>query len=122
MNEARNEFLNELRYNKSETSQKEVVEEAIRKQLFSKLLELHLKNGESANFNEIVEQIANNLGLQKNKIKVAQYVIKVLQSGNYQFDIDDNGNIRASYSRLYQLQEQSTEKIYKTLEKQSLEK
>ena len=116
MNEARNEFLNGLRYNKSETSQKEVVEEAIRKQLFSKLLELHLKNGESANFNEIVEQIANNLGLQKNKIKVAQYVTKLLQSGNYQFDIDDNGNIRASYSRLYQLQEQSTEKIYKALE------
>lgn len=122
MNKPQNEFLNGLKYEEGETSQRKIAEEAIRKQLFSMLLELHLKNGESTNFDEIVEQIANNLGLQANKAQIAQYVTKVLQSGNYQFDIGDNGNIRANYSRLYQLQELSTEKIYKALEMQSLEK
>ena len=116
MDEKKKIFLNRLRYVEEKTSQIKVAEESIRKQLFSMLLDLHLKNGESTNFDEIVEKIANNLGLQANKAQIAQYVTKVLQSGNYQFDIGDNGNIRANYSRLYQLQELSTEKIYKALE------
>lgn len=122
MDEKKKIFLNRLRYVEEKTSQIKVAEESIRKQLFSMLLDLHLKNGESTNFDEIVEKIANNLGLQANKPQIAQYVTKVLQTGNYQFDIGDNGSIRANYSRLYQLQELSTEKIYKALEMQSLEK
>ena len=122
MNKPQNEFLNGLKYVEGETSQRKVAEEAIKKQLFSMLIDLNLKNGEATDLNEMVEQIANNLGLQAEKNQIAQYVTKVLRTGNYQFDIDDNGNIRANYSRLYQLQELSTEKIYKALEMQSLEK
>ena len=110
MNKPQNEFLNGLKYVEGETSQRKVAEEAIKKQLFSMLIDLNLKNGEATDLNEMVEQIANNLGLQAEKNQIAQYVTKVLRTGNYQFDIDDNGNIRANYSRLYLLQEISAEK------------
>ena len=116
MNKVQNEFLNGLKYEEGETSQKEVAREAIRKQLFGILNDSQLKKGESRDLNETVEQIANDLGLQENKAQIAQYITQLLQSGHYQFDIDDNGNIRANYSRLYMLQEQSAEKNRKELE------
>lgn len=109
MNKPKNEFLNGLKYGEGETSQKEVAQEAIKKQLFSMLIDSNLKNGEAISLNGTVEQIANNLGLQAEKNQIAQYVTQLFKSGNYQFDIDDNGNIRANYSRLYMLQEESAE-------------
>ena len=110
MNTAQNEFLNGLKYEEGETSQKQIAEEAIKKQLFRILHDSKMKKGESKDLNETVEQISNDLGLQENKVQIAQYITQLLQSGNYQFDIDDNGNIRANYSRLYILQETAAEK------------
>lgn len=110
MNKARNELLNELKYEEGEASQKKVAEEAIKRQLFCRLCNLHLENGESTDLDEAVEQIADSLGLQANKKQIAQYITQLLQSGNYQYGIDTKGNIEAKYSRLYMLQEEAGEK------------
>lgn len=99
-----NEFLKGLRIEGGEASQKEVAEEAIKKQLFRILDDLNLKKGETVDLDKTVEKIANSLGLQENKVQIAQYITKLFQSDEYQFDIDDNGNIRANYSRLYMIQ------------------
>ena len=109
MNEARNEFLNGLKVEEGETSQIEVAEEAIKKQLFSILIDIDLKNGETVELSKIVDKIADSLGLQTNKSKIFQHLAKTLKDGSYQFDIDDNGNVKANYNRLYSLQELSTE-------------
>lgn len=109
MNEARNEFLNGLKVEEGETSQIEVAEEAIKKQLFSILIDIDLKDGETVELSKIVDKIADSLGLQTNKSKIFQYLAKTLKDGSYQFDIDDNGNVKANYNRLYSLQELSTE-------------
>lgn len=110
MNKARNEFLNELKYAEGETSQKKVAQEAIKRQLFCRLLDLNLKNGESTDLDETVEQIADSLGLQANKAQIVQYITQLLQSGNYQYGINSKGNIEAKYNRLYMLQEEAGEK------------
>lgn len=110
MNKARNEFLNELKYAEGETSQKKVAQEAIKRQLFCRLLDLNLKNGESTDLDETVEQIADSLGLQANKTQIVQYITQLLQSGNYQYGINSKGNIEAKYNRLYMLQEEAGEK------------
>lgn len=99
-----NEFLNGLKYEEGETSQKQVAKEAIKNQLFKILRDSELKKGESRDLNETVGEIANSLGLQENKAQIAQYITELFQSGEYQFDIDENGNIRANYSRLYMIQ------------------
>lgn len=109
MNEARNEFLNGLKVEEGETSQIEVAEEAIKKQLFGILIDIDLKNGETIELSKIVDKIADSLGLQTNKPKIFQCLAKTLKDGSYQFDIDDNGNVKANYNRLYSLQELSTE-------------
>lgn len=115
MNKARNELLNELKYVEGETSQKKVAEEAIKRQLFCRLRNLHLENGESTDLDEAVEQIADSLGLQAYKEQIAQYITQLLQSGNYQYGIDTKGNIEAKYSRLYMLQEEAGEKARKEM-------
>lgn len=109
MTRGQNEFLKGLKFEDGKISQKEVAEEAIKKQLFRILNESKMQKGESKEIDEVVEQIANNLGLQANKEAIAQYIKQLFQSGEYQFDIDENGNIKANYSRLYMLQKQSDE-------------
>ena len=99
-----NEFLEGLKFEGGETSQIEVAEEAIKKHLFRMVNDLEMENGESIDINKIVELIADKLGLQAYKIQISKYITQLLQKGKYQFDIDDNGNIRANYSRLYMIQ------------------
>lgn len=96
-------FIEGLKYDDGGTSQKEVAEEAIRIQLFRMINDLEMENGESVDINKMVESIADKLGLQAYKIRITQYITQILQSGRYQFDIDDNGNIRANYSRLFMI-------------------
>lgn len=104
MKKAQNEFLNGLKYAEGETSQKQVAKEAIKKQLFKILNDSKLQKGESRDIDQTAEQIANNLGLQENKARIIQYITYLFNSGNYEFDIDESGNIRANYSRIYMLQ------------------
>ena len=110
MNKAQNGFLNGLKYVEGETSQKQVAKEAITKQLFKILEDSKLQKGESKDINHIAEQIANNLGLQENKARIIQYITQIFNSGNYEFDIDESGNIRANYSRIYMIQKAADQK------------
>lgn len=107
------EFLDGLKFKDGKTSQRQVAEDAIKKQLFKILGDSQLKKGDSKDLNETVDQIANNLGLQSNKNQIVQYITQLFQSGEYQFDIDDNGNIRANYGRLYMLQNKAEEEELK---------
>jgi len=113
----RNEFLNGLRYEQGETSQKQVAEDAIKRQLFKILDESKLQKDESKDLNEVAENILVRLGLKQNKAKIAQFIIQLLQSNRYQYNIDENGNIRANYSRLYMLQKEDERKSHEEAEK-----
>lgn len=113
MNEQRKQFLNELKYIERETSQEEMVKEAIRKQLFVRLNEMKLKKDETTDLNQMAEYISKKLEISEYQIQIAQYIKQVLQSGNYQFDIDEKGDIRANYSRLFLLQQEQEEKLLK---------
>lgn len=109
MKRSQNEFLKGLKNEDGKTSQKQIAQEAIRKQLFHRLNALDLKNGETTNLNNMAEQIADDLGLQTEINQITQYLMTLFKSGNYQFDLDDKGDIRANYSRLHILQEKEAE-------------
>lgn len=111
MYEAKNEFLKGLKYEEDENSQRQIAEEAIRKQFFYMLNELNLENGDAVSLNQMCEQIGNNLGLETSKI--AQFIRQVFQQREYQYYIDDKGNVVANYDRLYILQQQDAEQLRK---------
>ena len=110
MARGQNEFLKGLKVEVDEASQKEVAEEAIKKQLFRILNTLDLENGSTVDLFETVKQIANILGMQESKKQIAQYITQLFQSGRYQFDIDEKGNIRANYNMIYMIQRESDKK------------
>ena len=105
-----NKFLEGIKFQDGEASQKEVAEEAIKKQLFNIITNAKLQKGESIDINETVRQIADNLGLQEHKTKVMQYIIALFKSGDYQYDLNEDGNIRANYSRIYMIQKECDQK------------
>lgn len=111
-----NEFLKGLKFKDGETSQKEVAKENIRKQLFKILMDSNLQKGESRDLYETAEEIANNLGMQQNKEKIAQYIIQLFQGDQYQYNIDESGNIKANYSRLYMIQKERDRKGHEEAE------
>lgn len=104
MTKEQNEFLKGLKFNDGETSQKEIAEESIGRQLFHILSKSKLKNGEVKDIENVVEQISNDLGLQKYRTQIKRYITQLLKNDRYQYGIDANGNIIANYSRLYMVQ------------------
>lgn len=105
-----NEFIKGIRFPNGDTSQKEVAKETIRKQLFRILNDSNMQKGESKDLNEMVDEIANNIGLQQYRIQIAQYITQLLQTDQYQYGIDENGNIKANYTRLYMIQKETDKK------------
>ena len=101
-----NEFLKGLKFESGETSQIEVAEEAIKKELFTILSELNLENGQTIKINKVVQLIANNLGINANKMQIEQIVTKVFSSGHYCYKINDNGDIEADFNTADILQKQ----------------
>ena len=97
----RSGFLQKLRYEDGNASQRKVAEEAIERQLFVTINDLKLENGDVIDINEMTNLIANKLGIQQYKSQIRQYITELIQNGSYQVIIDDNGNIKANYSRLY---------------------
>ena len=111
-----NEFLKGLIVENGETSQIEIAEEAIKKQLFIIMREFDMENGQTVKLNEIVKMISDKLGIQRNKRKVAQIVMKIFQSGEYNYKINEKGNIEAVYSKADILQKQRDEEIHEEAE------
>ncbi len=111
MYRAKNKFLNELKCGESKNSQKQIAEDAIRGQFFYMLNELNLKNGDAVSLDEMCEQTGNSLGVETSQI--TQLITRVFQEREYQYYIDDKGNIVANYDRLYTSQQQDAEEVHK---------
>lgn len=107
------QFLNGLISEKGKTDQIQLAQESIRKQLFRRIDEINPQNGESINLVEIVDYIANNLGLQMYRQQIAQYIKELLSGENYEFGIDEKGNIIAKYSRLFRIQRETDKEAHK---------
>ena len=103
MERQRSGFLQELKYEDEIASQKKVAEEAITRQLFVTINDLKLENGDIIDINEMTNLIANKLGLQQYKSQIQRYITELIQNGSYEVIIDENGNIKANYSRLYMM-------------------
>jgi hypothetical protein len=95
-------FLDGILVMSPEEEQKRVAEENINKRLFRIIDSLNLENGDVIELSPIAEKIANDIGIEKEKI--INHITQLFQSGRYQFSIDDNGNIIANYNRLYMIQ------------------
>lgn len=106
-------FLRGLRYEEGDQGQIEIAQESIRKQLFKRIGEINPQNGESINLAEMVDYIANNLGLQMHKQQIAQYINELFSGENYEFGIDEKGNIIAKYSRLFRIQRETDKEAHK---------
>ena len=106
MTKEHNQFIKELSYKNSETSQKEVAEESIRNQLFKIIYEFEIANGNEVALDNVVELISDRLGMQLYKSNIEKYVSQVLESGKYKYSIDCNGNIKADFNKLDLLQKQ----------------
>jgi len=111
-----NGFLKGLKFEGGETSQIEVAEEAIKKELFIIMQELNLQNGQTVKMNNIVQLISNKLGINTNKMQIAQIVMKVFQTGNYTYKINDNGDVEASFSTADILQREYEKQVHEEAE------
>ena len=111
-----NDFLKGLRFEGGETSQIEVAEEAIKKELFIIMPELNLENGQIVKMSKVVELISNKLGINTNKMQIAQIVTKVFQTGNYSYQINDNGDVVAKFNTADILQKEYEDKVHEEAE------
>ena len=111
-----NDFLKGLKFEGGETSQIEVAEEAIKKELFIIMPELNLENGQTVKMSKVVELISDKLGINTNKMHIAQIVTKVFQTGNYYYQINDNGDVVAELGTADILQRQYESKVHEEAE------
>lgn len=110
------DFLKGLKVENGETSQIEVAEEAIRKELFIIMPELNLENGQTVKMSKVVGMISDKLGINSNKMQIAEIIIQAFQTGHYSYKIDDKGNIEACFSRADILQKQYENKMHEEAE------
>lgn len=110
------EFLKALKIQGGEEAQIEVIEETIKKQLFIIMPELNMENGQTVSLSEIVKLISDKLDNQANKKQIAQVVTQVFQTGEYSYKIDDNGDIKASFSAAEILQKSYEDKVHEEAE------
>lgn len=111
-----NEFLRGLRVKDGETSQVEVAEEAIKKQLFDILFELDMENGQEIEIDKVVQLISEKLGIQDNKNRIVQIITKVFEKGNSNYQINENGKIKAVFNRTYILQKEREKQLHQEAE------
>jgi len=107
-----NEFLKGLKIQGGDESQTEVAEEAIKKQLFIVMPELNMQNGQIVSLNSVVAQIAIRLENQISKKQIAQVVTHVFGTGEYNYKLNDKGNIVATYSSVVLSQNQRDEQLH----------
>ena len=110
------EFLKGLRFEEGKTSQIEIAEEAVKKQLFIVINELNLENGQVVKMDNVVQLISDKLGIQGNKNKIAQIITKVLDSGEYLQRINKDGNIEAAYGTVVMLQKERENTMHREAE------
>ena len=60
--------------------------------------------------------ISAKLGIHTNKMKIAQIVTKVFQTGNYNYKINDNGDVEAKFNNADILQKQYENKVHEEAE------
>lgn len=111
-----NEFLKGLKVDGGETSQIQVAEEAIKKELFIIMPKLNWQNGQTVKISKVVELISNKLGINTNKMQIAQIITKVFQTGNYTYKINDNGDVVANFSTADILQKEYEDKVHEEAE------
>ena len=101
-----NEFLEGLKVEGGETSQIEIAEEAIKKELFKIIVDMDLENGQCVKMSRLVQLISENLGIAGNKKQIEQIITKLFQTDRYLHKINSDGDVVANYNKMYILQKQ----------------
>lgn len=83
------EFREGLQVEQSRKTQIEVAEEEIRKELFRILTVWDVKEEKSGKLKEVVDSIADKLGLQGKEEHISEYVTQIFQTGRYQYILEE---------------------------------
>lgn len=101
-----NQFLKGLKVENGDTFQKQVAEETIKKEFFVIMQEIDLEDGQIVEMENVVQLISDKLGIVGNKKKIVQILTQVLQSGEYLYIVNENGDIETSYGNVEIFQKQ----------------
>ena len=111
-----NDFKSQLKSKEGTKAQEEIAMETVRREVFRAIGNLNLKNQQKGpTLKEIIKKVGNEYYME-DTTKVFQEIKEALDSGNYYYKLDEEGQVYVEYSGAELLQQRKNQKANQTMQ------